>query len=125
VYWRIVRDYNLTVAATATDIVHFPLRVAFNNPLVVTPGFPYQPEPGVVRAKNPNGTPMLDAGGKQVFRPNYDEVYLGEYTPSKYYASNLKSGLAGALGVFLVGNTTTANGTNDLLLDYIKLVPVL
>lgn len=46
---------------------------------------------------------------------NYQEVYLGDYTVSSY----------GKLDTFLVGATTTGNGTNSLLLDYIKMVPVI
>jgi uncharacterized surface protein with fasciclin (FAS1) repeats len=46
---------------------------------------------------------------------NYNEIYIGDYTVSSY----------GKLDTFLVGATTTANGTNSLVLDYIKMVPVI
>jgi len=46
---------------------------------------------------------------------NYNEVYAGTYTATSY----------GLLDTFLVGNTTTTDGTNSIVCDYIKLVPVL
>jgi len=46
---------------------------------------------------------------------NYDEVYLGDYTVTSY----------GKMDTFLVGATSTGNGTNSLVLDYIKMVPVI
>lgn len=52
---------------------------------------------------------------KQVDILNYNEVYLGDYTVGSY----------GNLDTFLVGATTTGNGTNSLVLDYIKMVPVI
>jgi len=51
---------------------------------------------------------------KQVDILNFNEVYLGDYTATSY----------GELDTFLVGFTTTTNGQNSLVLDYIKLVPV-
>lgn len=52
---------------------------------------------------------------KQVEILNYNEVYLGDYTVASY----------GNLDTFLVGATSTGNGTNSLVLDYIKMVPVI
>ncbi len=52
---------------------------------------------------------------KQIDLLNYTEVYLGDYTVASY----------GKLDTFLVGATTTTNGTNSLVLDYIKMVPVI
>lgn len=46
---------------------------------------------------------------------NYNEVYLGEYSSSTY----------GLLDIFLIGNNTTTNGSNTILLAYIKLIPEL
>lgn len=46
---------------------------------------------------------------------NYNEVYVGDYTATTY----------GLIDMFLVGNTTTTDGTNSIVCDYIKLVPVL
>lgn len=46
---------------------------------------------------------------------NYNEVYLGDYTVNSY----------GKMDTFLVGATSTGNGTNSLVLDYIKMVPVI
>lgn len=46
---------------------------------------------------------------------NYQEVYLGDFTPDFY----------GLLDVYLISNNVKTNGSNTLILDYIKLVPVL
>jgi hypothetical protein len=72
------------------------------NDLPASAGFGYRP------------APIHDAGNK-VFLPIYAEVYLGEVIISKY----------GLTPVYLVGNTVATNGLNTLLLDYIKLEPVL
>ena len=63
------------------------------------------------------GTPALLPAFpyKQVDILNYNEVYLGDYTVTSY----------GKLDAFLVSNTSTTNGLNSLVLDYIKMVPVL
>jgi len=111
VYWRVVRDYNLVPVANATDLVYSRMRLAFKNVNPVVPPFNYVEKPGVVKDGN-------------VFRPDYTDYYLGEFTPDKYYAKTLKSGNDGALPVYLVGNNVTTNGQTDLLLDYIKMVPV-
>lgn len=52
---------------------------------------------------------------KQVEILNYNEVYLGDYTTTSY----------GALDTFLVSAASTVNGENSLILDYIKMVPVI
>jgi len=52
---------------------------------------------------------------KQVGILNYNEVYIGDITVTSY----------GRLDTFLVGATSTGNGTNSLVLDYIKMVPVI
>lgn len=52
---------------------------------------------------------------KQVDILNYTEVYLGDYTAASY----------GELDTFLVSFTSSTNGSNTLVLDYIKMVPVL
>jgi uncharacterized surface protein with fasciclin (FAS1) repeats len=52
---------------------------------------------------------------KTVERNDYGEVYLGDYTTDHY----------GLLNLYLVGNSVTTNGLNTLVLDYIKLVPIL
>ncbi|MDR7209451.1 fasciclin domain-containing protein [Flavobacterium piscis] len=44
----------------------------------------------------------------------YDEVYIGELSLTQ----------AGSMNTFLLANTTTADGTNSLTLDYLKFVPV-
>lgn len=46
---------------------------------------------------------------------DYNEVYLGDYTPALY----------GKLDVFLIGNNVTTNGSNTIVMEYIKMVPVL
>jgi hypothetical protein len=85
VYWKAVRDFNLTSAL-------FSQRMAFGTTALLT-AFPYTP------------VAILD----------YNEIYLGEYTVSSY----------GILDTYLVGATSTGNGTNSLVLDYIKMVPVI
>jgi hypothetical protein len=52
---------------------------------------------------------------KQVDILNYNEVYLGDYTVTLY----------GKLDTFLVSFTSTSNGLNSLVLDYIKMVPII
>ncbi|MVT12388.1 fasciclin domain-containing protein [Chitinophaga tropicalis] len=52
---------------------------------------------------------------KTVALRDFSEVYLGEYTADRY----------GRLPLYLVGNNVTTNGANTLVLDYIKLVPIL
>jgi uncharacterized surface protein with fasciclin (FAS1) repeats len=52
---------------------------------------------------------------KQVDLLNYNEVYLGTVTVTGY----------GVIDTFLVGAANTVNGTNSLVLDYIKMVPIL
>lgn len=111
VYWRVVRDYNLVPAAGATDLVYSKMRVAFKSVNPVVPPFSYVDKPGVVKDGN-------------LYQPDYTDYYLGEFTPDKYYSKTLKSGTEGALPVYLVGNNVTTNGQTDLLLDYIKMVPV-
>ena len=44
----------------------------------------------------------------------YDEVYLGQFNLTQ----------AGSISAQLIANTTTADGTNSLTLDYLKFVPV-
>lgn len=46
---------------------------------------------------------------------DYDEIYLGDFT----------SGIYGLEDLFVVGNNVKTNGNNTIVLDYIKLVPVL
>jgi hypothetical protein len=121
VYFRSVRE-DLVPAAPLSEPAWYPMRVTFKTPLPVT--LPYVTKPGLLPVLDEHGDHVVDADNKWVYKPNYDEVYLGEYTVDKFYASTLKSGLAGRLPVYLVANTVTTNGLNDLLLDYIKLVPV-
>lgn len=117
VYWRVPRDKGLTVTPPATDLTYFPLNLAFQTQTAVAFTVP---KPGVID----NGVNPVT--GLHTFSTDYSEVYLGTYTSPQYYSGNKldAGGLANFLSVFLVGNNTTANGTNSLLLDYIKLVPV-
>jgi uncharacterized surface protein with fasciclin (FAS1) repeats len=88
VYWVAVRDFN-----TATvPLVMFSQRVAFGTSALI-PALPY----------------------KQVGILDYNEVYVGDYTATRY----------GTTDAFLVGAASTGNGTNTLVLDYIKMVPVI
>jgi len=111
VYWRVVRDYNLVPAANATDLVYSKMRLAFKSVNPIVSPFDYVEKPGVVKDGN-------------LYRPDYTDYYLGEFTSDKFYSKTLKSGTEGALPVYLVGNNVTTNGQTDLLLDYIKMVPV-
>lgn len=117
VYWRVTRDMGLTLSGTATDLTYFPLNLAFQTPSAVA--FT-QSKPGVIdNGVNPQT-------GLHTFSTNYNEVYLGDYTSPQFYSGNKldAGGLSNLLNIYLVSNNTTANGTNTLLLDYIKLVPV-
>lgn len=94
VYWVAVNDFQ-----TGT----FPMKVAFKAHTDTLPD-----DRTTVQFDN-------DLGYKDVELNDYNEVYLGDYTPNLY----------GNDDVFLVGNNTRSNGANTLVLDYIKLVPVL
>ncbi|MBC8053914.1 MAG: fasciclin domain-containing protein [Sphingobacteriaceae bacterium] len=132
VFWRVVRDYALEPAAKAipavpgSTLVYSPLRFAIGIPANVTPGFNYVTEPGAVRVMNPvTNTQKIDpVTGKYVYAPDYEERYLGEFTAARYYSNKLKDGIKSTLAVYQVGANSTPNGTNDIILDYIKLVPV-
>ncbi|MBW4888534.1 fasciclin domain-containing protein [Mucilaginibacter sp. HMF5004] len=115
VYWRVTRDYSLTLSGTATDLTYFPMSVAFGSQSAIA--FT-QPKPGVID----NG---VSAPAGKRFTANYSEVYLGDYVSPSFYSGNKKDagGLLNFLSIFLVGNNVTTNGANTLLLDYIKLVP--
>ena len=117
VYWRVTRDFGLTLSGTATDLTYFPLRLAFQTPTDIA--FT-QSKPGVID----NGVDPIT--GRHTFSTDYSEVYLGDYTSPKFYSGNKldAGGLNNLLNIFLVGNNSTTNGANTLLLDYIKLVPV-
>lgn len=129
VVWRVVRENNLVPAAAASplvagsDLVYSPMRVAFKSS-IITPGFNLIPKPGVVPVLNSNGQQAVDANGKLRFAPDYEERTLGQYAVDKYYATTFKFGNESRLPIYLVGNTSTANGQNTLLLDYIKLIPI-
>lgn len=62
--------------------------------------------------KDPAAT---DFAYKTVDRNNFSEVYLGDYTADRY----------GRLDLYLISNNVTTNGANTLVLDYIKMVPIL
>jgi hypothetical protein len=132
VYWRVVRDYNLEPGSkavplvAASTLIYSPLRFAIGNPLVVSPGFNYVTEPGAVKVIDPqtNSHKIDPVTGKYLYAPDYEERYIGEFTTSRYYSNTLKDKIKSTLAVYQVGFTTTANGTNDIILDYIKLVPV-
>lgn len=111
VYWRMVRDFSLVPASGATDIVHFPQKVTWNerwktpagtvfDPLASN-GFGYRNEPFIANA---DGT----------FSPDYNEVLLGEMTVDRY----------GVIDLYLVANRTATAVQNAILLDYLKLEPV-
>lgn len=100
VYVRAVRDFNLIPPAGSSEITQFRMRIAFGANTATD--IPYYENVGVI--KNGDGT----------YSPNYNKVYVGEYTVAEY----------GRKDIFLVANNVTTNGLNTLLLDYIELVPV-
>jgi len=95
VYWMAVND-TLVVNLTAAPIAP----VVFNQRLAM----------GV---RGANFLPTTPATGMAVAINNYNEVYLGDYTQANY----------GSLDMFLTANASTGAPTNNLNLDYIKLVP--
>jgi len=116
VYWKVPRDYSLTLSGTATDLTYSPqsFAVGSQTSILFT-----QAKPGVID----NG--VNPATGLHTFSTDYSEVYLGDYTAPNYYSGNKADvgGLANFLNVFVVGANVTTNGANTILLDYIKLVP--
>ncbi len=111
VYWRMIRDFSLTPAAGATDIVHFPQKVTWNEPWklkegevfdpLASTGFGYIQESFIKNADN-------------TFAPNYNEVYLGEMSVERQ----------GYINLYLVANRVTTAVQNSLLLDYLRLEPI-
>lgn len=99
VYMRAVRDVD---PAFTSPPVPFPQRIAFTT--ATATNLPY------VNVT----TKSIVEGAITRYVPNYDEVFVGEYTSSKYGQGN----------VFIVSNTVTTAGLNNIILDYIKLVPV-
>ncbi len=101
VYWRVVRDFTLVPAAGQTSLVNFPQKIVFGT-LPTAAGFGYKP------------APVINEGNNK-FSPDYEEKLLGQLVVDKY----------GSMSMYLVGNTVTTNAQNTILLDYVKLVPVL
>jgi uncharacterized surface protein with fasciclin (FAS1) repeats len=137
VFWRVVRDYNLEPVAKALPLVvnsrliFSPLRFAIGDPLVITPGFNYILEPGALPVLNSAKVHQIHpVTGKFLYEPDYEEKLIGEFTAPRYYSNTLlyndklRNQLISTLAIYQVGSTSTVNGANDLLLDYIKLVPV-
>ncbi|MDP4240850.1 MAG: hypothetical protein Q8904_15410, partial [Bacteroidota bacterium] len=87
VYWVALRDFNTTGTVT-----YFSQAITFGSPTLL---------------------PTLPLTQVALF--NYNEVYIGTYTPSSF----------GKTDTFLVGANSTSNGANSLVLDYIKFVPIL
>jgi uncharacterized surface protein with fasciclin (FAS1) repeats len=99
VYVRAVRDVDST---TTTPPAAFPQRIAFQK--FDSETLPYM----TVDVK------MVTSGTQTRYYPNYEDVYVGTYTSTKYGREN----------VFIVSNAVTTVGLNNILADYIKLVPV-
>jgi len=116
VYWRVPRDFSLTLSGTATDLVYSPqsFAVGSQTSILFT-----QAKPGVID----NG--VNPATGLHTFSTDYSEVYLGDYVAPNYYTGNKADvgGLANFLNIFVVGAAVTTSGANNIILDYIKLVP--
>jgi len=109
-YWirypRVLNSVKYKVYWVAMNDVqtgNFPMKIAFRSHLDTIP----QPPSSV--------TYDFQFPYTTVTPNNYNEVYLGEYTQNMY----------GLMDIFLVGNNTTTNGSNTIILDYIKLVPEL
>lgn len=97
VYWRAVNDFQ-----TGT----FPMLVAFKEHSDTSYATNPSPANLTFDYKLPYTTVPLQ---------DYDDVYLGDFTPPMHRKED----------VFLIGNSVTTNGNNTIVLDYIKLVPVL
>jgi len=98
VLWRAPRDYNLT-----GTIVYSEMAVGFN--------LAYRTD--ILDPLDPINPPLL-LPYKQVDLSNYNEVYLGEYTPEIF----------GQLNTAIFSKAVTTNAQNTIVLDYIKLIPV-
>jgi len=116
VYWRVPRDYSLSLSGTAIDLTYSPqsFAVGSQTSILFT-----QAKPGVID----NG--VNPATGFHTFSTDYSEVYLGDYVAPNYYSGNKADvgGLLNFLNIFVVGANSVTNGANTMLLDYIKLVP--
>ncbi|RYG09448.1 MAG: fasciclin domain-containing protein, partial [Chitinophagaceae bacterium] len=99
VYIRAARDVDSTALNAPTP---FPQRIAFQK--FDSEALPYT----TVDVK------MVQNGSQKRYYPNYDEIYVGTYTSTIYGREN----------VFIVSNAVTTIGLNNILADYIKLVPV-
>jgi hypothetical protein len=94
VYWRAVNDFQ-----TGT----FPMMLALNHHIDTA-------------FADPKNIPFdFTLPYTNVDLLNYNDVYIGEFTPAKHGLEDL----------FLIGNNVTSNGKNTIVCDYIKLVPVL
>lgn len=94
VYWRAVNDFQ-----TGT----FPMMLALNHHIDTA-------------FADPKNIPFdFTLPYTNVDLLNYNDVYIGEFTPTKHGLEDL----------FLIGNNVTTNGSNTIVCDYIKLVPVL
>ena len=95
VYWRALNDIQANVFEQRVGIFEFDLQPSEEDSAVEVRPLIYQ-------------FPYTD-----VELNNYDEVYLGEFLLEDY--DRVVAGLQGA--------TTTANGNNTLVLDYLRFVP--
>lgn len=111
VYWRMVRDFSLVPAAGASDIVHFPQKVTWNEPWKLKPGEVFDP---LTSAGLGYQQETFIKNADNTFSPNYNEVLLGEFSVERY----------GALNIYLVANRVTTAVQNSILLDYLRLEPI-
>ncbi|MEJ6979474.1 fasciclin domain-containing protein [Pedobacter sp. P351] len=112
VYWRAMRDYDLVPPAPiAPSTVERPLtffqqRIAFK--MFSATDLPYK----YVEAQEVLPAPIV---GRRKYVPKYEEQYIGTYQVDKF----------GNESIFLVSNNeSVAAGLNNLVLDYIRLIPV-
>lgn len=107
VYWRAVRDFNLSPVTPMGTPTYFRQRVTFKRFDWAADALPYK----FVEAREVVSTP---ASNPRVFEPIYDDIYLGDFVPTRY----------GSEYVFVVSNDAATVGLNSIVFDYIKLVPV-
>ena len=106
VYWRAIRDFNLTPVTPTGTPTYFRQRIAFKK-FDALDALPYKFVEAREVISNPASTP-------RVFEPIYDEVYVGEYEFSRFVNEH----------VFVVSNDVNTVGLNSIVFDYIKLVPL-
>ena len=100
------------VAVNDFQSATFPQKIAFSSPIATD----FIPLTTVPTTLNLSAPPTEDT---------YKEKQLGEFTFTKYYTNpSINMPTATPLSMYLIGNNSTTNGANTLVLDYVKLVPI-